>query len=191
MDERPVSRLPMSEVALTADQEGLILPVHEHKKQFGVLKGTIIVVVITAMSACSALPQAEGEGSTGLSMEEAQAQYDQRTSELSLPDAAEWPELPTTGPNGEQLEYAQWAPTLNAESHWRCSWQEEWLDVQGRDDGQADDALAELTTFTDMRTYTSLYDDASREQFDDQMDRAALGDAGPMRQDSDVNCSDS
>lgn len=147
--------------------------------------------IAAGVSGCSVLPvESDERGASGLSMEEAQSQYKERTSELPLPEGALWPELPSEGPNGEPLEYDQWAPTVQAESYWRCSWQGAWLEAQGNENDRADDALAKLSTFTEMRTYTSLYDDASRDQFDDQMERAALGDAAPTRQDTDVNCDD-
>lgn len=143
--------------------------------------------IVVSFGGCST-PEADGSHDGGLSSEAAQQQYDERTAALKLPDGASWPGLPETAPDGGSISYSRWAPTVRVESHWRCAWQGEWLDSVDGDEKRADTALNQLKSFTTMRTYQSQYDQPSRDQFDDQLRKAKLGDPEPTQADQEINC---
>jgi hypothetical protein len=134
-----------------------------------------LLVVVGLVSSCS-------HGQQGLTGAQADAEYSKRVSQLEWPPGATAPPPHyATIPN---TRFGEGVGTGGAEAAWRCAWETYYL----ASPANADTALAKLAEFKTMYSYTTAMDTSAKQAIDNILDRAALGDAGPLQQDHYANC---
>jgi hypothetical protein len=114
------------------------------------------------------------------------AEYRDATVRMSLPSGATWPERPV--PRQPDARYERGLGTTEAETHWFCAWQREWLDQRERDEARARTALDTMETVRDTQMYRVAYDDTVRSTVDNQLRAARAGDPEPVSRDVSLNC---
>lgn len=111
---------------------------------------------------------------------------------LNSLEELEWPEgtvLPTklTGEDAEQYQIGY--GNTRASMLWECAWQKEWIATYNSDPERAEKALQELEKAPDM-LYMSPQkcDDATRKYFNDNLEKAKLGDPSGFAENIRLNC---
>jgi hypothetical protein len=143
------------------------------------------------------------EGLSGVTEEEAGAmEYEEMLAELAqtqarltLPPGAQWPPPPPE-PEPEPdaqgvlhgMSYAPGVGRSIAEFMYYCVWAAEYLSQRGVDPEREAAALAALQKFEELDAYRVDLDDAGRQAFDQDLQRALLGDPTGIAQYVQVGC---
>ncbi|MCC2270007.1 hypothetical protein LKM28_27390 [Streptomyces sp. CT1-17] len=114
-------------------------------------------------------------------------EYKKAAAELNLPKGAEgFPGLPKPA---EATQYQKGVGLVQAQYHWQCTWEKEWLTSQEEGGTRADTALAELEKAPKMKYMSKEHlDDQGRSDFLAYLDRAKLGDPSGFQMDYTANC---
>lgn len=103
-----------------------------------------------------------------------------------------WPEgfsLPTKLEGEVAEEFQVGYGETRASMLWECAWQKEWLQFYKTDSNRAKRALDELEKAPDMHYMSpQKCDDATREYFKDNLNRAKLGDPSGFEENIRLNC---
>lgn len=146
----------------------------------------ILFLLCSIMVGCSSGERKSANSSGFTDFEHIEQEYLDSLKELNWPEGTV---LPTelTGEDADQYQIGY--GNTRASMLWECAWQKEWLATYTSDPERAQKALEELEKAPDM-LYMSPQkcDDATRQYFKDNLEKAKLGDPSGFEENIRLNC---
>lgn len=145
-----------------------------------------LLFLCTFMTGCNNNIFGESESSGFTDFEHIEQEFLQTVEELNWPESATIPtELKGETADSFQVGYGN----TRASMMWECAWEKEWLETYTSDPERAEKALEELEKAPEM-PYMSPQkcDDATREYFADNLEKAKLGDPSGFEENIRLNC---
>lgn len=158
-----------------------------------ILKKVNLSIIFLAICMCFVFTACSSKNNVGSNREVELTDFNGIEKEyLDYMKKLNWPEgylLPTKldGETAEQFQVGY--GETRASMLWECAWQKEWLKFYRVDSERANKALKELEKAKDMYYMSpQKCDDATRKYFQDNLDKARLGDPSGFEENIRLNC---
>ncbi len=147
----------------------------------------VVAVVATTAVACNSHG---GVDAGHLSYEQYDSEYKREAAKLTLPAGTSWPAHAQAyaAPPGHSLTYEPGVGVGNADQFWFCAWSRAWLKAPDKSLPEAQNALKALSGVRNTALYGKSSGASDRQLYDDELAKAALGDAGPLQREVQLNC---